>query len=438
MQSTPAQPPPWSGAATVYALCRPALDCHHLSARGHAQRWRRVCREATVASYHCSVKTGGRGRGAKHADYIAGRDDYQRGDIEAKGHGNMPAWAARRPGIFWAAADEFEREKGLAYLELEVALPRELSPEERLDLVRDIIREQVGADHAYEWAIHCPQAAIGGGEQPHLHLMWSPRICDGIDRDPDQYFRRYNAKAPERGGCKKSTGGKSRGERDAEIRATRERVARITNRHLERAGMDGRVDHRSLWERGINREPERRIGPGRDRLTPEVVAALLGQRAAVREAEAAAAAVSALDLSGGIRAALAARDAGQVRDRTQRAAPVQVQGKPGGAGLLVAGGFAAARAALRAADPYDRPAPPEPEPEAQADPLEPWRAALREAERAGDADEAELARADLAAAERVVARGAPPEAWIVRAEYRAMVDEERQAAQDDDHDDRLR
>lgn len=381
-----------------------------------------MCREETVASYHCSVKAGGRGRGAKHADYIAGRDDYQRGDIEAKGHGNMPAWAARRPGIFWAAADEFEREKGLAYLELEVALPRELSQEERLDLVRDIIREQVGADHAYEWAIHCPQAAIGGGEQPHLHLMWSPRICDGIDRDPDQYFRRYNARAPERGGCKKSTGGKSRGERDAEIRATRERVARITNRHLERAGMDARVDHRSLWERGINREPERHIGPWRDRLTPEVVAALLEQRAAVREAEAAAAAVSGLDLSGSIRDALAAREAREVRP------PVPAAG--GLAGLVLGAG-------LRA-DPYEPRRAPEPE-TAPADPLEPWRAAVEAAERSGDEDAAELARWDLEAAERVVARGAEPEAWIVRAEYWAMVAEQRQAAaaQDDDHE-RLR
>ena len=393
-----------------------------------------------VATYHCSVKVGGKGRGAKHADYIAGRDDRDRRDIEAKGHGNMPAWAAHSPRLFWQAADEFEREKGLVYKELEIALPRELTPEERLDLVRDIIREEVGEAHAYEWAIHTPEAAIEGGEQPHLHLMYSPRMRDGIERDPDQYFRRYNAKAPERGGCKKATGGKSRAERDAEIRATRERVAQITNRHLDRAGMDARVDHRSLWERGINREAERHIGPRRDLLTPEVVAALLEQRAAAREAEQARADVSALDLSGGIRAALAARDAGQVRDRTQRAAPVQVQGKPGGAGLLVAGGFAAARAALRAADPYDRPAPPEPEPEAQADPLDRWRAAVGQAEQSGDADAVELARWDLAAAERVVARGAPPEPWIVGAEYRVMVAEQAAArsAQDDDHDDRLR
>jgi hypothetical protein len=399
-----------------------------------------MCREARVASYHCSVKTGGKGRGARHADYIAGRDDRDRRDIEAQGHGNMPAWAGHSPRLFWQAADEHEREKGAVYRELEVALPRELSPEERLDLVRDIIKRTCGTSHAYEWAIHTPAAAIEGGEQPHLHLMYSERVQDGIDRDPAQYFRRYNAKAPERGGCRKdSAGTKTR------LFETRQMVAEVTNRHLERAGMDDRVDHRSLWERGINRAPERHIGPSRDRLTPEVVAAVLAQRAAVREAEQAAAAVSALDLSGSIRDALAARAA--VREVRP---PVPAAG--GLAGLVLGAG--------RGADPYEprrapepkpeqraavqphRPAPAAPEPRRApepADPLEPWRAALREAERAGDADGAELARWDLAAAERVVARGVEPAEWIVRAEYRAMVDEERQAAaQDDDHDDRLR
>ena len=304
-----------------------------------------------MATYHCSVKTGGKGRGAKHADYISGRDDRDRRDIEAQGHGNMPAWAGHSPRLFWQAADEYEREKGAVYRELEVALPRELSPEERLGLVQEIIKRTCGSAHAYEWAIHCPKAAIEGGEQPHLHLMYSERVQDGIDRDPAQYFRRHNAKAPERGGCKKdSAGTKTR------LFETRQMVAEVTNRHLERAGMDGRVDHRSLWERGINREPERHIGPWRDRLTPEVVAALLEQRAAVREAEAAAAAVSGLDLSGSIRDALAARE-------------------------------------------VPKPAP---------DPLRLFRDRVREAERGGDAVEAAVARGELDAATALVAQGEPP------------------------------
>ena len=36
--------------------------------------------------------------------------------------------------------------------------------------------------------------------------MFSERQVDGIARDPDQYFRRYNAKSPEKGGARKSWG----------------------------------------------------------------------------------------------------------------------------------------------------------------------------------------------------------------------------------------
>ena len=40
-------------------------------------------------------------------------------------------------------------------------------------------------------------------ENPHAHLMISERANDEIERSREQWFRRYNAKAPE-GGAKKS------------------------------------------------------------------------------------------------------------------------------------------------------------------------------------------------------------------------------------------
>ncbi|MGK3681372.1 MobA/MobL family protein, partial [Escherichia coli] len=39
------------------------------------------------------------------------------------------------PSHFWQAADQFERANGSTYRELEIALPRELTPEQRLELV---------------------------------------------------------------------------------------------------------------------------------------------------------------------------------------------------------------------------------------------------------------------------------------------------------------
>ncbi|WP_180336978.1 MobA/MobL family protein, partial [Escherichia coli] len=79
------------------------------------------------------------------------------------------------------------------YRELEIALPRELTPEQRLELVQDFVRQEAGERHAWSFASHNPKASIDGGEQPHAHIMMSQRVNDGIERTPEQYFRRYNA-----------------------------------------------------------------------------------------------------------------------------------------------------------------------------------------------------------------------------------------------------
>ena len=259
-----------------------------------------------VATYHCSVKVGGRGKAAAHAAYIAregqysGRARYE--DLESTGYANMPAWAAHNPAHLWSAADEHERKNGATYREIEVALPRELTPEQRRELVEDFIRQELGERHAYQWAIHTPKAALEGGEQPHAHIMYSERTLDGIERDPAQYFRRYNAKAPERGGCRKDSAGTV-----DRLQATRERWASIQNEHLARHGHDVRVDHRSLADQGSDRLPERHLGGrGVRRLQETDISALLERRAAEGELERAQQQVSSIiDLSGDLAAALA-------------------------------------------------------------------------------------------------------------------------------------
>lgn len=160
-----------------------------------------------MATYHLSVKFGGKGQAANHADYIERKGEYaKRKDLEYTEHGNMPEWARDNPSHFWQAADQFERANGSTYRELEIALPRELTPEQRLELVQDFVRQEAGERHAWSFAIHNPKASIDGGEQPHAHIMMSQRVNDGIDRTPEQYFRRYNARYPERGGAKKDSG----------------------------------------------------------------------------------------------------------------------------------------------------------------------------------------------------------------------------------------
>ncbi|MCZ8724995.1 MobA/MobL family protein [Escherichia albertii] len=243
-----------------------------------------------MASYHCTVKAGAKGSALKHADYISRSGEYKsyksREDLEFSSSGNMPSWAKKNPAELWKAADEFERKNGTAYREIEIALPRELTREQRIELVEDFVQKELGDRHAYQYAIHNPPGAIDGKEQPHAHIMFCERINDGIERDPQQFFKRANSKSPERGGAKKASIPQTAGERKAALVALRSRWADVQNEHLARYGHESRVDHRSLKEQGINRTPEvhlRGLFRGADKR--EIDARILEQKSVLETAE---------------------------------------------------------------------------------------------------------------------------------------------------------
>ncbi|SER62235.1 MobA/MobL family protein [Azotobacter beijerinckii] len=223
-----------------------------------------------MAIARLSMKVGKAGKAGPHAAYIARKGEYahrlEKGEaLEATEAGNMPLWAQADPLAFWRAADAFERANGTTYREMEIALPRELDAGQRIELVREFVRQEIGDRHAYQWATHNPQAA-DGGEQPHAHLMFSERQCDGIERDPEQYFRRYNAKHPERGGARKGYGPHAgqtltAAERKTDLVALRGRWEATCNVHLERAGLAERIDMRSHAERQTGQAPERKQLP---------------------------------------------------------------------------------------------------------------------------------------------------------------------------------
>ena len=216
-----------------------------------------------MASYHLSVKVGAKGKASAHAEYIEREGEYKLKNnekLEAVEHGNMPEWAQENPNLFWQCADEFERKNGSTYREIEIALPRELTPQQRKELVQTFVEQELGEKHAYTWAIHNPKASIEGGEQPHAHIMYSERLQDGIERSPDQFFKRYNSKNPERGGCQKSNFAKTAEQRKIELVELRERFADLQNVYLEEYGHTDRVDHRSLADQGIERTPEKHLG----------------------------------------------------------------------------------------------------------------------------------------------------------------------------------
>lgn len=232
-----------------------------------------------VAIFYWEIKSGKKGSGRKHGNYINRVGCYaDREDLIARGHGNLPSWANDMPANFWSMADKHERSNGAVYHEVVVALPNELSLEQNAELARSYAQEAAGSK-PYEYAIHRPVAAIGGCPQPHVHIMVSGRMPDGIERSPEQHFRRYNPTYPELGGCKKDSGGKTRGALAAEVRARKASWAEILNATLEHHGHDARVDPRSNAERGLPPATERHLGPQRTRaLDAEGKAMLVARR----------------------------------------------------------------------------------------------------------------------------------------------------------------
>lgn len=213
-----------------------------------------------MAIYHLTTRTGKahQGRAVRHGDYIRREGIYaERKDLVFLEFGSLPSWAADDPAEFWHASDELERANGRAYREIEVAIPRELSREQQIELVRQYCREQFGNRHAYEVAIHDK-----GDGNPHAHIMFSERQLDGIERDRTQFFMRANKKNPERGGCVKDDAWRgTKRQKPPRLLEARARWADLQNIHLECAGELARVDHRTLKAQGIEREAQIHVGP---------------------------------------------------------------------------------------------------------------------------------------------------------------------------------
>ena len=197
------------------------------------------------AIYHPNARTSSRSKGQSARAAVAyiqrtaeySRDQDRADELLYTESGHMPAWAEADPTDYWNAADLYERTNGRLFKRLEFALPVALTADEHLP---------------YTLAIHA-----GAGTNPHCHLLISERTNDGLERSPEQWFSRYNAAAPEQGGARKTEALKPK----AWLAATREAWAEQANAALEEAGLEVRIDHRSLAAQGIERLPSLHLGP---------------------------------------------------------------------------------------------------------------------------------------------------------------------------------
>lgn len=176
----------------------------------------------------------------KISDYDTRETKKDKSDLFGVGQVNMPKWATK-PNVFWLAADKNERKNGMLARRVIMSLPYAIAPAEREALVRQWLETNCKNMPA-SYAIHDGQ---GEPKNPHVHILVSERIWDGVDRDAELFFRRYDAKNPTKSGAKKAV--MSMTNRDWLVDA-RKSWAETLNRALP---LDKQVSHLSNAARGL-------------------------------------------------------------------------------------------------------------------------------------------------------------------------------------------
>lgn len=151
-------------------------------------------------------------------------------------------WAKDRENL-WNTVQNKERQwkNGQLARDIEIALPRELSLEENKKLIRAFAQDNfVDKGMIADINIH-EEKASDGGMNPHAHIMLTMKPID------EQTGELMSAK--NRDWNKKEL-----------LNEWRENWADSVNAAYEEHGIEETVDHRSLAEQGVAREPEIHVG----------------------------------------------------------------------------------------------------------------------------------------------------------------------------------
>jgi ATP-dependent exoDNAse (exonuclease V) alpha subunit len=160
-------------------------------------------------------------------------------------------WARDRAALWNAAESAESRKNARVAREYLVALPVELSPRQRLSLVRGFSQELTDRyGFAVDFAIHAPRDFPGSDPRNfHAHLLTTTREVTSEGLGAKTTLDRNNDNRVKLG--MKSV--------VHELLHVRERWAAVTNEALQEAHISARIDHRSLAAQGIDREPRPHI-----------------------------------------------------------------------------------------------------------------------------------------------------------------------------------
>ena len=181
-----------------------------------------------------------RKRGVEHSEIVLPTECAKR-DIN---------WARDREAL-WNAAERAEnRSNSRVAREYELALPHEMTRDQRVELVRAFsqgLADRYGV--AVDFAIHAPHRE-GDHRNHHAHLLTTTRSieADGLGAKTEVEWSETNRK---RAGLVPGPD---------ELMAVRAQWAQLTNERLTELGIEARVDHRTLEAQGLSRVPTTHLG----------------------------------------------------------------------------------------------------------------------------------------------------------------------------------
>ena len=166
--------------------------------------------------------------------------------------GSQAYWVQNREKLWNVAESTDGRKNARTAREIEIALPVELTPLQRVELVQEFSQHLADKYNVVvDVAIHKPEAKDADSRNHHAHLLLTTRIVElneklgeksNFERN-DTWLKNHNL----------PTGTK-------QIEHLRQAWEEYTNEHLAKAGYEIRIDSRSHAERGLQMAPTHHEG----------------------------------------------------------------------------------------------------------------------------------------------------------------------------------
>ena len=217
-------------------------------------------KQSVMAIYHFSAKVVSRANGSSavasaayrsaselHDDRLNRDHDFSNKAGVTHSEIMLPEGAPERlndRATLWNEVEAGEKRKDAQLArEVEFSIPREMNEKQGVALARDFVKQQfVDRGMVADLNVHWDKAK-DGTPKPHAHVMLAMR-----DVGPEGF------------------GKKNRDWNSTELlKDWREAWSAHVNERMAELGLEGRIDHRSYEEQGIELEPQHKIGPAASR-----------------------------------------------------------------------------------------------------------------------------------------------------------------------------